>query len=115
MSTPEAEADGLGFRPYVAPDILGSREDSVRFFQLPLRPNYLCIHHAFELPTEIIPSVLTMRGSAIDKIVELSKTERAMTITFTPAYDALLREQLRSILDAKRAGMVPPSYESDEE
>jgi hypothetical protein len=83
MSSLEAEAAGLGTRLYCVPDILVERQEPSLRGLLPLRPNYVCIHHLFVNEARTRPVVLVLKKETIDRAVTFTKTKSGFNIGFT--------------------------------
>jgi hypothetical protein len=95
LSTPEVHQQGIEFMAFAIPSIIGPvTGESVRTLEsLAERPNYMCVHHLFEIEGQWIPSVLTMRGEAIDQMFKLSRMDEMLTFEHTYAYTELLHKQ----------------------
>jgi hypothetical protein len=94
FSTRKVHQQGIEFRVFAIPGVLGQKTPSTRTLaSLELRPNYLCIHHIFEIEGANFPSVMTLRGEAFDQMFKLSKAGDELTFEATEAYRTLVREQ----------------------
>jgi hypothetical protein len=98
FSTPDAERQGLGFQGFAIPSVLDEPREPIRTVEsFANRPNYLCAHHIFDIAGKRYPSVLTMRGDAIDQHFTIAQRGNEIRIDHTVSYAALLHEQARKI------------------
>lgn len=97
MSSQEAEAAGHGRLLYCIRDILSERHESSLLESLPLRPNYVCIHHGFLDKTGTLPVVLVLKKENIDRAITFTPTNSGFDIRFTAEYDAEVRRVADSI------------------
>jgi hypothetical protein len=100
MSTVGIEAFGLPYSGYVATDVQGKQRPSERI--LPVRPNYLCLHHAFWFEDQAFPSVFVAKGQGIDELVVFEKTASELKLNFTPRLNEQLTDRLRAIKAVRR-------------
>jgi hypothetical protein len=100
MSSVEAEATGLGSRLYCVHDILAEPEESSLREFLPLRPNYVCIHHRFLEEARTHPAVLVLKKETIDRAVTFTKMNSGFNIRFTAEYE----EEVRRVVDLIHSG-----------
>jgi len=90
MSSQEAEAAGHGRLLYCIRDILSERHESSLLESLPLRPNYVCIHHGFLDKTGTLPVVLVLKKENIDRAITFTPTNSGLTyvslLSMTPKF-----------------------------
>jgi hypothetical protein len=95
LSTPEVHQQGMEFMAFAIPSITKPETGkSVRTLEgLAERPNYMCINHIFEIEGRKVPSVMTMRGDAIDRFFRMSWESNTLTFEYMPAYAESLHDQ----------------------
>jgi hypothetical protein len=98
LSTPHAHQQGMEFKAFAIPSVLGQKTPSTRTVaSLALRPNYMCIHHLFEIEGEHFPSTMTLRGEAIDRMFKLSQVGDELVFEATDDYRTLIQTQAARI------------------
>jgi hypothetical protein len=105
LSTPDAHQQGVRTMTFGIPSVLEKKQIPVTrtFESLATRPNYMCVHHIFEIDGRRVPIVLTMRGDAIDQMFSMSWSGEEIVIEYTGAYRRLMLDQAALI----RGGLVP--------
>jgi hypothetical protein len=94
FSTPHAHQQGLEFKAFAIPSVLGQKAPSTRTIaSLASRPNYMCIHHLFEIEGEHFPSTMVLRGEAIDQMFKLSQVGDGLVFEATDDYRARVQMQ----------------------
>jgi hypothetical protein len=98
FSTPQAYQQGMEFKVFEIPSVLGQETPSTRTLaSLALRPNYMCIHHIFEIEDKSFPSGMILRGEAIDLMFKLSHVGDKLVFEATDAYRTLVQEKAARI------------------
>ena len=96
--TPHAAQQGLEYRAFAIPSIYEEpKEPSRSLDTLAERPNYMCIHHLFDVAGKEIPTTLIMRGSAIDDFLIMSRPNFGLQFEPTQKYRDLLRKKAAEI------------------
>lgn len=99
FSTPEAHQQGLEFKAFGIPSVLKEMAGSIRTYEwLVSQPKYLCIHHLFKIEGRRFPSVMTIRGTAIDEMFRISRTENKWKFEPTDAYKERVRLQAQVVV-----------------
>ena len=94
FSTPHAHQQGLEFMAFAIPSVLGQKAPTARTIaSLASRPNYMCIHHLFEIEGEHVPSTMVLRGDAIDQMFKLSQVGDRLVFEATDDYRARVQMQ----------------------
>lgn len=94
MSSPEAHRQGVEFRGFAIPSVLGTKTtQSIRTLEsLAERPKYMCVFHVLEIEGETISFVMTSKGDAIDQMFQISREGGMLVWNATNAYTELLFE-----------------------
>ena len=103
--TDVGQQQGLGYLGVAVPGILGEKVQSARTTEFLLtRPNYLCIHHLFEIEGKEVSHTLTMRADAIDQFFSFSEDGSRVTFEGKATYSTLLHETATKIKNQLNRG-----------
>ncbi len=106
LSTPEAHEQGIEFMMFGIPSIIepGHTRAERPLESLAERPAYMCIHHLFDIGGQLFPSVMTMRGEAVDQMFKMSLRNGMQTFEHTYAYTEELHKQAAQLVQRGTSG-----------
>ena len=91
-------SQGLESAGFAIPSILGIKQKSIKTVEfLATRPQYLSIHHLFEIDEKTVPSPLILKGDSIDEFFNFGGDGRRISFEPKDIYYKCLRKKAAEI------------------
>jgi hypothetical protein len=101
LSNPDAEQQQLGSRGFPVPGILEEPKQFARSVEsLAMQPQYMCVHHLFDLGEKQISYPMTLRRDAIDQHFKLTSNGSEVRLEHTAEYETLVMQTAKQLARA---------------